>query len=236
MKRLPPKPGLSYSDFAKTSMAQTQEQTLEEPQTYDERLKQEKIRFGNQELLVFPRGKMSFKEFSHITLSKEQKCILDNLWISFNKKDQKYFLACMNSLSEHFHQTKTHFKFYVVFKGNLLGIWIFHTWIEVLDSIKDFKNPLFKGFNNLSEALDHARNFLGLNFHISPSLRTVYESPLDYSVVKDQKGKILFCDHCETLSKDFKRINEHNNLLIHEKRILLQKISDLKAELFREKI
>lgn len=40
-----------------------------------------RIRFGNQELTVFPNSNISFKTLQHISLSKEQKCILDNLWI-----------------------------------------------------------------------------------------------------------------------------------------------------------
>ncbi|KAK4354315.1 hypothetical protein RND71_026509 [Anisodus tanguticus] len=43
------------------------------------------------------------------------------------------------------------FKFYVVIHGKTKGI--FQTWIEVVDSIKDFKTPLFKGFNEFTEVL-----------------------------------------------------------------------------------
>ena len=39
----------------------------------------------------------------------------------------------------------------MVIHGKTNGV--FQTWIEVLDSIKDFQKPLFKGFNDFIEAL-----------------------------------------------------------------------------------
>ena len=57
----------------------------------------------------------------------------------------------------------------MVIHGKTNGV--FQTWIEVLDSIKGFQKPLFKGFNDFTEALDYARGILGPNYYISPALR-----------------------------------------------------------------
>ena len=43
----------------------------------------------------------------------------------------------------------------MVIHGKTNGV--FQTWIEVLDSIKDFQKLLCKGFNDFTEALDYTR-------------------------------------------------------------------------------
>lgn len=50
-------------------------------------------------------------------------------------KDSKYFNAVMNSLVHMFDTNKSIFKFYIVTKGRLTGI--FATWAEVLGSIQE---------------------------------------------------------------------------------------------------
>lgn len=191
-------------------------------QTYD------KLRFGNVELLCFPNSNISFKTLSHISVSKSEKCILDNLWISYNKnpKDQKYFLACLNALSEHFSQDHKKFKCYVVFQGRLPGV--YHTWIEVSDCIKNFPNPLYKGFYSVSETLEECRKHLGINYFIAPSLKNVSDQPLDFS--------LNFCQHCECMTRNFKILNESNQILQQEKLALQKKISDLEQEIIKIKI
>lgn len=143
-----------------------------------------RIRFGNQELTVFPNSNISFKTLQHISLSKEQKCIFDNLWIFYyrNPKDQKHFLAVLNSLLEYFNSKRTTFKFYVFFNGKIRSV--FHTWLEVLDSINNFPDPKYKGFNSISEAFDAGRSQIGLNCCISPSLKTIRDEPLNYSCLR----------------------------------------------------
>ncbi|XP_022841503.1 ras-related protein RABC1-like [Olea europaea var. sylvestris] len=172
--------GSSSSSFPQTNLAQTHD----------------KLRFGNVELLCFPNSNISFKTLSHISVTKSEKCILDNLWISYNKnpKDQKYFLACLNALSEHFSQDHKKFKCYIVLQGRLPEI--YHTWLEVSDCIKNFPNLLYKGFYSISEALEKCRKFLGINYFVAPFLKNVSDQPLDY-VSK-------FCEHCECMTKNFK--------------------------------
>ncbi|KAG5568178.1 hypothetical protein H5410_064807 [Solanum commersonii] len=90
-------------------------------------------------------------------------------------------------------------------QGRLQGV--FQTWIEVIDSIKDFPTPLFKGFDELNEALDYARGTLGPNCFISPALRQISRPSLQYKIQKDT-DKIIFCDHCSSMTEGFKRLNQ----------------------------
>ncbi|KAG5567996.1 hypothetical protein H5410_064990 [Solanum commersonii] len=113
-----------------------------------------------------------------------------------------------NSLSHYFTDKNEDkkFRFYVVVQGRLPGF--FQTWIEVIDSIKDFHTPLFKGFNDLNEALDYARGTLGPNHFINPALRqTTRSSFLRYDIQRDT-DKIIFCDHCSSMTEGFKRLNQ----------------------------
>ena len=46
---------------------------------------QEKVlTFKKSSLKVYPRSNITFNFLPHIELDEEQKCIIDNLWISFN--------------------------------------------------------------------------------------------------------------------------------------------------------
>ena len=104
---------------------------------------QEKVfTFGKNSLKVYPRSNITFNLLPHIGLDEEQKCIIDNLWISFsqvfnhqtNKNlDRKYFITCLNCLSEYFHKknnSNVNFSYYVIYQGHKTGI--FTTWEEVL--------------------------------------------------------------------------------------------------------
>ncbi|MCF8704085.1 RNase H1/viroplasmin domain-containing protein, partial [Corynebacterium sp. MC-02] len=157
-------------------------------------------------------------------IDRPQKCLIDNLWQAYNKKDIKYFIACLNALSQYFTEKNIDkkFKYYVVIHGKINGV--FHTWQEVIDSIKEVKNPLFKGFNDFCEALDYARGALGPNYFISPTLRHyISQSPNQSPQYKVQKDtdKIIFCDHCEAMTEGFKRLNTKCADLIKERDQLL---------------
>ena len=70
---------------------------------------QEKVlTFRKNSLKVYPKSNSTFNLLSHIELDEEQKCIINNLWISFsqifnnqnNKSlDIKYSITCLNFLS-----------------------------------------------------------------------------------------------------------------------------------------
>ena len=84
------------------------------------------LTFGKNSLKVYPRSNITFNLLPHIGLDEEQKCIIDNLWISFSqifnhqtKKnlDIKYFITCLNCLSEYFNKknnSNVNFSFYII--------------------------------------------------------------------------------------------------------------------------
>jgi len=114
--------------------------------------------------------------FKIIFYTKEERCLIDNLWVPYHKnpKDVKYFIICLNDLSDRFGQAIERFKFCVVFKGKEIGL--FHTWIEVLDATRGFPNPKYKGFNNYHAAIFAAQESLGEKVFISPSLKSYANS------------------------------------------------------------
>lgn len=106
---------------------------------------------------------------------------------------------------------------------------VFQTWIEVLDSIKDFQKPLFKGFNDFTEALDYARGILGPNYYISPALRQNPDKAPQYNIQKDT-DKIIFCDHCSSMTEAFKRLNMRNDALMQENAKLREKLQKMESK------
>ena len=133
------------------------------------------LAFGKNNLRVFPISNLTFNILPHIELEKEQTCLIDNLWISFNQifnnqanknLDRKYFISCLNSLSEYFHRKnkENNFSFYVIYQGHRTRI--FKTW-EVLPNISNHPRPIFKGFYNITQALDQCKTNLGENYFIS---------------------------------------------------------------------
>lgn len=209
------------------------------PQSLVEQSSMERINFGKHNLIFFPPSNMSFRILPECVIDRSQRCLIDNLWIAYNKKDTKYFIAATNALCQYFtdKNQEKRFKYYVVIHGKTNGI--FQTWLEVLDSIKDLEKPLFKGFNNFTEALDYARGILGPNYYISPALRQNPEKTPQYNIQKDT-DKIIFCDHCSTMTEAFRRLNQKNEILTHEKarlveqvKMLEQKIQAVKFELLQ---
>ena len=78
----------------------------------------------------------------------------------------------MNYLSEYFHKKNNgnvNFSFYVIYQGHKTGI--FKTWEEVLPYISNHPKPFFKGFYNLTQALDQCKTNLESNYFISPLVK-----------------------------------------------------------------
>ena len=77
--------------------------------TFSSSKNQEKVfTFGKNSLTAYPKSNITFNLLPHLELDKEQKCIIDYLWISFNhifnnqtnkSLDIKYFITCLNYLS-----------------------------------------------------------------------------------------------------------------------------------------
>ena len=102
-----------------------------------------------------------------------------------------------------------------------------------MDSVKDYTTHLYKGFDDLTEALDYARINLGQNYFITPTLRSETQKIPQYNIKKDT-NKIIFCDHCSSMTEAFKRLNHPNEVLrqdnenlINEKGQMLEHISIL---------
>jgi deoxyuridine 5'-triphosphate nucleotidohydrolase len=192
------------------------------------------IMFGKERLTLYPNSNISFRTMQHIAITPEQRCLLDNLWIAFNKKDQAYFIACLNAASEYFNSLNStnRFAYYVVYKGKTPGV--YNTWPEVVNAIKGHKNPLYKGFHELSEALDSARGYFGPNIYLSRGVRLAEQAP-SVRIARDTTQKIIFCDHCETMTTQFKRLNQKKQKLEKEYIHLERKCEDLIRELGRLK-
>ena len=175
----------------------------------------ERLQFGQHNLIAYESSNLTFRSLPIYQIDKQQKCLIDNIWIAHNKKDTKYIIAVLNALGFYFNSKnkENKFKYYVVIHGKINGV--FQTWIEVLDSIKGVSKPLFKGFNDFTEALDYARGVLGPNYYISPSLKQNPDKIPQYNIQKDT-DKIIFCDHCSSMTEAFKRLNYKNELLAQE--------------------
>lgn len=125
--------------------------------------KLERLIFGPHNLINCEPSNLTFILRPDVRVDKSQIYLIDNLWISYNKRprDPRYFISVLNALSYYFTEKKNtnKFKFYVVLGGKTQGV--VQTWIEVMSSVKDYTTPLYKSFNDLKEALDYARGNLG---------------------------------------------------------------------------
>ena len=94
--------------------------------------------FEKNYLKAYPKSNITFNLLPHLELDEEQKCIIDNLLISFNhifktqtnkSLDRKYFITCLNCLSEYLNKKdngNVNFIFYVIYQGHKTNI--FKTW------------------------------------------------------------------------------------------------------------
>ncbi|KAM3307089.1 hypothetical protein P3S67_008832 [Capsicum chacoense] len=189
----------------------------------------ERIHFGPFNLIAYPESNISFRIRPDYVLDRPQRCLIDNLWISYNRQNRNHFMASMNALCHYMaDKNRPRFKYYVVIHGKTNGI--FQTWLEVLDSIQGFKAPLFKGFNDFTEATNHARGYLGPNYYISPSLRQNPDQIPQYNLQKET-GKIIFCNHCSSMTENFKTLNAQKESLLMENTRLIKHIQMLEIKL-----
>lgn len=136
-------------------------------------------------------------------------------------------MIVISCLAEFVDTQHSRFKFYVVFQGKISGI--FHTWLEIQDSISDFPKPIFKGFNNLSEAHSAARSHIGLNYFVAPSLRNYAEAPPTH--ITHDTNQILFCDHCEILQKTVLHLNKEKDDLAGQNTYLINQLAEREKEI-----
>ena len=135
----PSTPGLADS-YKQTVLANLHFKSLDK---IDD-VKVERMQFGLQNLIAYGPSNLTFRHLPNCQLDKQQTCLIDNTWIAHIKKDTKYIIAVLNALGYYFtsKNKENKFKYYVVIHGKTNGV--FQTWIEVLDSIKDFQKPLLK--------------------------------------------------------------------------------------------
>ena len=53
--------------------------------TYCSKDQENVFTFEKNSLKVYPRSNITFNLLPHLELDEEQKCIIDNLWMSFNQ-------------------------------------------------------------------------------------------------------------------------------------------------------
>ncbi|KAH0655067.1 hypothetical protein KY285_029949 [Solanum tuberosum] len=96
------------------------------------------------------------------------------------------------------------------------------TSIEMMDR-------MYFGFNDFTEALDYARGILGPNYYISPALRQNPQTTPQYNIQKDT-DKIIFCDHCSSMTEAFKRLNAKVEALLQENAKLMEQVKSFKGK------
>ncbi|KAG5569090.1 hypothetical protein H5410_058856 [Solanum commersonii] len=69
---------------------------------------------------------------------------------------------------------------------------------------------------------NYARGILGPNYYISPALRQNPQKTPQYNIQKDT-DKIIFCDHCSSMTEAFKRLNAKVEALLQENTKLMER-------------
>lgn len=131
----------------------------------------------------------------------------------------------------HFHAFgKEKFMFCVIIKGHKTGL--LNSWLDALDLVSTFQNPLWVGYDSLHDAFEFARKQLSPNFFISPSIKS---RPLEFDI---SRNPAILCQNCENISKQLIQLqaiqeNLLKKLLAATPRCLCNKVS---KEILRWKI
>ena len=122
-----------------------------------------KVKIGQWEPTKYPKGSnLHFHSTVEGKLEEIQQAILKNLWNSKSSHDK---IRNLNILAFYFSNLpKQGFSYFVVVQGKIPGI--YSIWTLVIEQIHDFQKPLWKGFRNIHEALDFARQNIGIDFFI----------------------------------------------------------------------
>ncbi|KAL3505233.1 hypothetical protein ACH5RR_035074 [Cinchona calisaya] len=219
-----PRPSFISSSISKPAVAESSQQShqtfisLDNPFHFPNILKQtpsgteKRYDFNGHSLCVMlPHNCFRILD-TYRSINEQQKVILDNLWISYQRKNSGHFTNSLNALSDYFNGLNNLSKFecYAVFHGTPGNAGLYKTWVEVLTAIRGVKHPKYKGFKTITEGFEACRFYLGNQFHISDQINT-------RPVIQTDKGnQINFCDHCETLVKNFRIINEKYKTLEQE--------------------
>lgn len=90
--------------------------------------------------------------------------------------------------------------------------------------------PIYKGFNNFQEASEFARKNIGPNFFVTPELKNSSQT-IPYTI-PDNKCQINFCDHCETMARAFRKLNQNNDTLTKDNQKLLRQNQILRDQIY----
>lgn len=103
-------------DYLRTLMSNTHYRPL----TILEHLNLEQMIFGPHNLINYEPSNLTFKLRPYVRVDKQQICLTNNLWISYNKtpRDNGYFISVLNALSYYFTEKNTtnRFKFYLLLR------------------------------------------------------------------------------------------------------------------------
>ena len=58
----------------------------------------ERLKFGQHNLIAYELSNWTFRHFPVYQLDKQQKCLIDNIWIAHNKKDTKTYNCSIKCL------------------------------------------------------------------------------------------------------------------------------------------
>ncbi|KAK2997460.1 hypothetical protein RJ639_025966 [Escallonia herrerae] len=182
-----------------------------------------------------------FNTLDKISLSSQQKIILDNLWVAHKKNDRKHIIACLNDLAKMFSKSNPdkQILIYVILDGKINGI--FSSWAEVAFNTKGHKNAKFKKYPSFKEALRDANMYLVKPFHISPKLHhhikpddTASSSNVNSKDLEAENAQQMLRldaleDHIQTLEESIQSLNMERESLIKKNQILEKKVTDLMA-------
>ncbi|KAL3509566.1 hypothetical protein ACH5RR_028967 [Cinchona calisaya] len=221
-----PRPSFTSFSFSRPAVAESSQQThqtfisLDNPFHFPNILKQtlsgteKRFDFNGYSLCAMPPHNCFRILNTYRSINEQQKVILDNLWISYQRKNSGHFTNSLNALSAYFNELNNLSKFecyavfhgtpgnayfnelnnlskfecYAVFHGTPSNAGLYKTWVEVLTAIRGVKNSKYKGFKTITEGLEACKFYLGNQFHISEQINT---RPVIHT---DESNQINFCD------------------------------------------
>lgn len=146
----------------------------------------------------------------------------------------------MNALNIFFNQQNgqnptKRFSFFCVSVGRVPGIYSY--WPEVLQQVDGIPSATWKGFHTFAEANQWANRTIGNNFYISDSTRKLNSQAaletagFENNQAFNHSSGIKFCGHCETMTRNFKLLNEKNQKLERDYQQLLVNRRKVEEEL-----
>lgn len=123
--------------------------------------------------------KLSFSDFSDtpdtfnllegIRIKKEEKILVDNIWVAAKRQNLAHTIASLNGLSTYLNQIEQKGTgYYVVYQGDRPGIYT--SWEEVHKMISG-KPICQQKFKTLEQAIAQAQKHIGPDYFIDPAIK-----------------------------------------------------------------